>query len=118
MIDFQGDAIDHRKRAKSLGQAAQINGRQSPHSHSCSCTDQRPAWYASIRTKTGWERELERGWEMTSVGVALRTQGPIRRGRRNGQARRRLCVSNSQQLLTRASATALHRWITRYGSLR
>src|SRR2546430_10446275 len=66
MIDFQGDVIDHRKRSKSLGQAAQINGRQSPHSHSCSCTDQRPAWYASIRTKTGWERELERGWEMTS----------------------------------------------------
>src|SRR2546430_2043415 len=58
MIDFQGNVIDHRKRAKSLGQAAQIHRRQSPHSHSCSCTDQRPAWYASIRTKTGWEREL------------------------------------------------------------
>ena len=40
MIDFQGNIIDHRKRAKSLGQAAQLNRRQSPHSHSCSCTDQ------------------------------------------------------------------------------
>src|SRR6185369_17636035 len=59
MVDFQGDVIDHRKRAKSLGQAAQIHRRQSPRSHSCSCTDQRPAWYASIRTKTGWERELK-----------------------------------------------------------
>ena len=62
---FKRDVIDHRKRAKSLGQAAQINGRQSPHSHSCSCTDQRPAWYASIRTKTGWERAVE--LETTSI---------------------------------------------------
>jgi hypothetical protein len=28
MIDPQRDVIDHRKRAKPLGQAAQINGRQ------------------------------------------------------------------------------------------
>src|SRR5882672_11482627 len=34
VIDPQRNVIDHRKRAKSLGQAAQINGRQSPHSHS------------------------------------------------------------------------------------
>jgi hypothetical protein len=33
MIDFQGDIIDHRKRTKSLGQAAQLNRRQSSHSH-------------------------------------------------------------------------------------
>src|SRR6478752_3318496 len=30
-----------------------------------SCTDQRPAWYASIRTKTRWERELS--WEAGTV---------------------------------------------------
>src|SRR5262245_53503629 len=34
MIDFQRDVIHYRKRTKSLGQTAQINGRQSPHSHS------------------------------------------------------------------------------------
>src|SRR3954462_15036796 len=28
MIDLQGDVIDHRKRAKSLGQATQIHRRQ------------------------------------------------------------------------------------------
>jgi len=32
MIDPQRDVIDHRKRSKALGQAAQINGRQSCHS--------------------------------------------------------------------------------------
>jgi hypothetical protein len=32
MIDPQRDVIDHRKRPKSLGQAAQINGRQSDSS--------------------------------------------------------------------------------------
>src|SRR6185369_17471608 len=74
MIDFQGDVIDHRKRTKSLGQAAQINGRQSPHSHSCSCTDQRPAWYASIRTKPGWERELS--WKRCRPRCAI-AHGPI-----------------------------------------
>ena len=29
MVDFQGDVIDHRKRGKALGQATQINRRQS-----------------------------------------------------------------------------------------
>jgi hypothetical protein len=29
MVDFQGDVIDYRKRSKALGQAAQINRRQS-----------------------------------------------------------------------------------------
>jgi len=29
VIDPQRDIIDHGKRSKSLGQAAQINGRQS-----------------------------------------------------------------------------------------
>jgi hypothetical protein len=39
VVDRQRDIIDHRKRSKSLGQAAQINGRQSnssrivAHSH-------------------------------------------------------------------------------------
>src|SRR4029077_6931566 len=34
VIDLQADAIDDCKRSKSLGQAAQFNGRQSYHSPS------------------------------------------------------------------------------------
>jgi hypothetical protein len=33
VVDRQRDIIDHRQRSKSLGQAAQINGRQSSSSH-------------------------------------------------------------------------------------
>src|SRR3979490_279176 len=32
MVDPQRDIIDHRKRSKPLGEAAQFNGRQSHHS--------------------------------------------------------------------------------------
>jgi hypothetical protein len=32
VVDPQRDIIDHRQRSKSLGQAAQINRRQSLHS--------------------------------------------------------------------------------------
>src|SRR5438552_2358489 len=51
MIDPQRNIIDHRQRAKSLGQAAQINGRQSDSSKALLCRDQRPRLVYSISTK-------------------------------------------------------------------
>jgi hypothetical protein len=48
VIDPQRDIIDHRKRAKPLGQAAQINGRQSDSSRFYRAGISAPAvcWYA------------------------------------------------------------------------
>src|SRR5882757_50330 len=53
MIDPQRDVIDHRQRTKSLGQAAQINGRQSEFLQRFICGDQRPGLLLvySISTK-------------------------------------------------------------------
>src|SRR6267378_3291165 len=60
MADPQRDIIDHRKRAKPLGQAAQINGRQSNSSNALLCRDQRPGLLLvySISTKYGVPESL------------------------------------------------------------
>jgi hypothetical protein len=53
VVDPQRDIIDHRKRSKSLGKAAQFNGRQS--SSSLSLRRCRPLIYRWINISTnGW----------------------------------------------------------------
>ena len=67
MVDFQGDVIDHRKRAKSLGQAAQINRRQSPHSHALFLHGSAPGLVCQYTDKNGMGKGVELESEMSSA---------------------------------------------------